>query len=80
VNGILKDEYDLHTTFNDYLDANEAVKSAVHKYNNLRPHASCDYLVPAEAHKQTGDMRKRWYPRKEKPVEGAHAFDHAKVT
>jgi putative transposase len=29
VNGILKDEYDLQTTFTDYLQANEAVKSAV---------------------------------------------------
>jgi transposase InsO family protein len=80
VNGILKDEYELETTFANYLEANEAVKTAVDKYNNRRPHASCNYLFPSEAHKQTGEMKKRWYPKKAKPVEAAHAFDNAKVT
>jgi transposase InsO family protein len=79
VNGILKDEYQLETTFASYLEANEAVKTAVDKYNNRRPHASCDYLVPAQAHTQTGEMKKRWYPRKAKPPLKAHAFDDAKI-
>jgi transposase InsO family protein len=78
VNGILKDEYDLHATFADYLEANEAVKSAVTKYNNQRPHASCNYLVPAEAHQNTGEMKKRWYPKKWQKSSD-HAFDNAKV-
>jgi transposase InsO family protein len=51
VNGILKQEYSLDETFKDYLAANEAVKIAVYKYNNKRPHASCDYMTPIEAHK-----------------------------
>lgn len=90
VNGILKDEYGLESTFANYLDANEAVKSAVDKYNNHRPHASCDYMVPSEAHKQTGELKKRWYKKNKKPkteIEEelqedteAHAFDDAKVT
>jgi len=90
VNGILKDEYGLESTFANYLEANEAVKSAVDKYNNRRPHASCDYLVPAEAHNQTGEMRKRWYKKAKNPGTGmkegqqndtdAHAFENAKVT
>lgn len=67
VNGILKHEYGLVDTFDDYLTANEAVKIAVHKYNNLRPHASCNYLVPAVAHKHQGVLEKRWKPWK-KPV------------
>lgn len=90
VNGILKDEYDLQDTFVDYLAANEAVKSAVYKYNNIRPHASCDYLVPVEAHKQTGELKKRWY-KKDKTTgtkmeeehqndTDVHAFENAKVT
>lgn len=78
VNGILKDEYDLHTTFTDYLAANEAVKSAVNKYNNQRPHASCNYLVPAEAHQNTGDMKKRWYPKKWQKLSD-QTFDNAKI-
>lgn len=79
VNGILKDEYDLHTTFTDYLQANEAVKSAVNKYNNQRPHASCDYLVPSDAHNSKGVMKKRWYPKKWSQS-SSHAFDDAKIT
>lgn len=90
VNGILKDEYGLNDTFADYLAANEAVKTAVHKYNNIRPHASCNYLVPAEAHKQTGELKKKWYkknratePKTEEGQQsgtGVHAFENAKVT
>lgn len=60
VNGILKEEYGLNETFADYLSANEAVKIAVDKYNNKRPHASCDFMFPSEAHKTTGTLKKRW--------------------
>jgi len=79
VNGILKDEYDLHTTFADYLEANEAVKSAVNKYNNQRPHASCNYMVPSEAHQSSGELKKRWYPKKWKQSPN-QAFEYAKIT
>jgi len=79
VNGILKEEYDLHETFADYLTANEAVKIAVYKYNNKRPHASCNYMVPADAHQNTGEMKKRWYPKKWQKSSD-HASDSAKVT
>lgn len=64
VNGILKDEYDLQETFDDYMDANEAVKIAVYKYNNKRPHASCDYMFPIDAHNCTDKLNKRWKPKK----------------
>lgn len=60
VNGILKDEYDLYDTFEDYNAAQEAVKVAVEKYNNRRPHRSCNMLTPAQAHKQTGVLKKHW--------------------
>lgn len=63
VNGILKDEYGLDETFTDYLQANEAVKTAVHKYNHQRPHASCNYMFPAEAHHCSGELKKRWIPK-----------------
>jgi transposase InsO family protein len=65
VNGILKTEYGLDQTFKDYLAANEAVKMAVYKYNNKRPHASCDYMTPVEAHAYKGKLKKRW--RKKEP-------------
>jgi transposase InsO family protein len=64
INGILKVEYGLDETFKDYLAANEAVKTAVYKYNNKRPHASCDYMTPAQAHTHKGELKKRWQKRK----------------
>ena len=79
VNGILKEEYDLHETFTDYLAANEAVKIAVNKYNNHRPHASCDYMVPSDAHQSSGELKKRWYPKKWQKSSD-HAFENAKIT
>ncbi len=64
VNGILKDEYDLYDTFPDYNQAYEAVKVAVDKYNNQRPHRSCDMLTPAQAHTKKGVFKKRWKKKK----------------
>ncbi len=60
VNGILKDEYDLYDTFEDFNTAHEAVKIAIDKYNNKRPHRSCNMLTPSQAHKQTGLLKKHW--------------------
>lgn len=60
VNGILKDEYELDEVFDDYLSAIEATKRAVYKYNTLRPHRSVDLMVPLEAHKQSGVLKKHW--------------------
>lgn len=64
VNGILKDEYDLNETFADYNDAQEAVKKAIQKYNNIRPHRSCDMMTPAMAHQNKGEMKKHWKQKK----------------
>lgn len=65
VNGILKEEYELHETFPDYLSANEAVKIAVDKYNNKRPHSSCDHMFPKQAHLCNGPLKKRWKKKNE---------------
>ena len=70
VNGILKDEYGLSDTFVDYLSANEAVKIAVDKYNYKRPHASCDYHFPADAHNMSGVLRKRWKNSNKQKISG----------
>ena len=68
VNGILKDEYDLYDTFEDFNQAHQAVKIAINKYNNKRPHRSCDMLTPAQAHLQTGPLKKRWNKKKKVPA------------
>lgn len=69
VNGILKDEYELHNTFKNYHHAHEAVKIAIDKYNNKRPHRSCDMLTPAQAHYKKGKLKKHWYNAKKKTTD-----------
>jgi transposase InsO family protein len=50
VNGILKSEFDLYKTFRSHGDAGEVVADAIHRYNNLRLHASCGYQTPEYTH------------------------------
>jgi len=63
VNGILKNEYDLNETYPDYHAALEATKVAVYKYNNKRPHRSVDFMLPVDAHKESGPLKKHWKKR-----------------
>ena len=68
VNGILKEEFGLDGEFKNFEQALAAVDYAVSTYNNLRPHASCNYLTPQAAHQLTGVIPKRWKPKKTKEV------------
>ncbi len=63
VNGILKDEFGLDTNFSSFEQALEAVDKAVQIYNHVRPHASCNYLTPQQAHQQQGALKQRWSRR-----------------
>jgi putative transposase len=60
VNGILKSEFALDSDFDNFEKANEAVKRAVSIYNQMRPHASCDYLTPEQAHQKQGLLNTKW--------------------
>ncbi len=66
VNGILKTEYCLDGRFRTVGQVRNAIGEAVRLYNTERPHASCDYLTPEQAHRHNGPLKKRWrsYPRK----------------
>jgi putative transposase len=70
VNGILKMELLLDGTFNTFQDSKQAVDWAVEKYNQIRPHSSCDYLTPELAHEREGILKKHWknYPYKPKQI------------
>jgi len=46
VNGILKDEFDLDAVFPTFPAAQEAVASAIHRYNTIRTHWSLDLQTP----------------------------------
>lgn len=63
LNGILKEEFLLHKTFESFEDALPAVHNAIEKYNHIRPHAGCDNLTPVMAHERAGALRKRWKPK-----------------
>jgi transposase InsO family protein len=59
VNGILKQEL-LEERFSSFQEASAAVEKAVMVYNFQRPHLSIEMLTPAEAHLQTGRLRRFW--------------------
>lgn len=50
VNGILKEEFLLDTTFADKATAQKAVKEAIASYNTLRPHWSLNLCTPQQIH------------------------------
>jgi putative transposase len=68
INGILKTEFHLSKSFQSFDDAKQATDEAIRKYNEIRPHASCDYLTPSAAHKQSGKLKARWSAKKRKNV------------
>ena len=60
INGTIKNEFYCRG-FLSFPLAQEGIAKAIDKYNYLRPHASCDYLTPAQAHNKAGVLNKRWY-------------------
>jgi putative transposase len=60
VNGILKEELLENRRFTSLVVAEQAIQQAIQAYNHLRPHGSCDYLTPEQAHSQQGTLKKRW--------------------
>lgn len=51
VNGILKDEFLLDSTFSDFQTALKAVKQAVKTYNERRPHWALKLKTPQQVHR-----------------------------
>jgi transposase InsO family protein len=60
VNGTLKNEFDLGDKLPDQKNAERELNKAVWIYNNLRPHESCNYLTPFQAHNQESIEIKKW--------------------
>ena len=67
VNGIIKSEFDLYHSTVGIEQTSRKIRRSIRAYNYLRPHASCDFLTPEQAHKQSGELRKRWKQRTYKP-------------
>lgn len=60
VNGIIKTEFNLYSSSLGFDQTEHQVSKSIKSYNELRPHASCDYLTPNRAHLQTEKLNKRW--------------------
>ncbi|MFD2999300.1 IS3 family transposase [Pontibacter toksunensis] len=60
VNGILKHEFRLNQVFKSHMEALLAVEKGISNYNTLRPHMSCSYLTPSQAHQVEEPLVKQW--------------------
>jgi len=69
VNGILKTEFNLDRLFKSIAEAETAAEEAISVYNGKRPHSSCDYLTPQQAHERHGILKRHWknYKPKQQP-------------
>ena len=50
INGILKSEFEIGEGFIEQKDAQKAIKQSINIYNQMRPHLSCKYRTPEQAH------------------------------
>jgi putative transposase len=66
MNGIIKGEFNLYSSLAGFEQTCHKIDSSIKAYNQLRPHGSCDYLTPCQAHEQGNILKKRWkkYPGK----------------
>lgn len=60
VNGIIKSEFSLYSSQFGFEQTCSMVEESINAYNSLRPHSSCDYLTPDQAHQKSGTLKKRW--------------------
>lgn len=60
MNGIIKNEFDLYSSALNFDDTYQLIIRSVEAYNSIRPHGSCDYLTPDEAHNSRTTLKKRW--------------------
>ena len=66
MNGIIKGEFNLYSSPVSFEQTYQKIDISIKAYNELRPHGSCDYLTPCQAHHQGNVLKKRWktYPGK----------------
>jgi len=60
VNGILKDEFEISDPRLTKSEARKNLNHAIRIYNCKRPHLSCNYLFPQQAHRYGKYKLKKW--------------------
>ena len=58
--GIIKSEFNLYSSPLGCDQTSKQISKSIKSYNELGPHASCDYLTPKQAHLQSVILKKRW--------------------
>lgn len=69
MNRTIKEEMLQNRGFIDFATAKTAIERAITKYNTLRPHGSCDYHTPEQAHRMKGELAKKWRVSKRRQTE-----------
>ena len=60
MNGIIKNEFNLYSSALNFDYTCQLIVRSVNAYNNIRPHSSCDYQTPSNAHNEAQVLKKRW--------------------
>ena len=60
VNGIIKNEWLMHENIMDGNIALKRISEIINIYNNIRPHASLNYLTPESAYTENGILERKW--------------------
>jgi putative transposase len=68
LNGVIKNEFKLYTNMTGLEETRKRVAASINTYNLIRPHGSCDYLTPDQAHQMAGQLKKRWKNYKKRTV------------
>ena len=55
-----KTEFNLYSSSLGFEQTLYQISKSIKSYNELRPHASCDYLTPNQTHLQSEILNKRW--------------------
>lgn len=75
VNRTIKEDMLQNRGFVTFELAQKAVSRAIANYNTLRPHGSCNYHTPAEAHQMAGELVKKWRKVKARSIEKVQPDD-----
>src|SRR5450432_3410419 len=60
VNGTIKNDFFPKRVYQNHKEAKKAISRIIQVYNQMRPHASIDFLTPDQAHLKDGPIKKRW--------------------
>lgn len=69
VNRTIKEDMLQNRGFPSVESAQVAVGRAIKSYNTLRPHGSCNYYTPEQAHQMEGELGRRWRKPKHRATE-----------